>query len=167
MPKSNIVQLHLAKQWSGRPLGSHCQTNTYPIMCSNAKNEAEIKKCAAESTAQCKLKSVSGRCQEADCKVNRWLKNKFFEQRPGATVVISDTGCWLFARKQLAVTRHSYRYVDITKMGNSYNYDGGDHLGTYIFKSCQITATMCSGYASTQIRGMIWVEGVLVKISFI
>jgi hypothetical protein len=27
------------------------------------------------------------------------LDKRLFEQRPGATVVISDTGCWLFARK--------------------------------------------------------------------
>jgi hypothetical protein len=79
MPKQNIVQLHLAKHRSGRPLGSHSQTRTYSIMCSNAiQNSANVQ-----------------RSQPLNANVQRSqpLEGRLFEQQPGATVVISETEC--------------------------------------------------------------------------
>ena len=72
-------------------------------MCSGVNRSMQTQKCQWTM-------SGSG-LENQPLNAKYWLDGRLFEQGLRATVVRSETGCWLFANRQLAATRHKYRYV--------------------------------------------------------
>ena len=62
-------------------------------------------------TQKCQWTMSGSGLENQPLNANYWLDGRLFEQGLRATVVRSETGCWLFANRQLAATRHKYRYV--------------------------------------------------------